>query len=185
MKKIFFIFVLVFCLTTGFAEAGYNGLQWGAKYNDIPYPEISENTKAREKKMVGVYTTIFYHLRGNQLKGISYTIPVEKTTEIKSKYKKQIDTKQVEAISQKDWSNLLKEEKKISEKFTSEEIDRESNKMIFLLARGIEEDRASGMDKGNAQIYIYDYNEDTRVYIFENMIEGVTFVVYTQHEQDF
>ena len=39
--------------------------------------------------------------------------------------------------------------------------------------------------EGKCTVYIYNYNEDTRVYIFENLMEGKTFVYYTFREQDY
>ena len=60
-----------------------------------------------------------------------------------------------------------------------------ANKAIYLLARGIELNNVDKIDNGDARIYIYDYNDDTRVYLFENVVKGVLFVVYTHHEQDF
>lgn len=39
--------------------------------------------------------------------------------------------------------------------------------------------------EGKSTLYIYDYNDDTRAYIYENIIEGQTVVVYAPHEQDF
>ena len=40
-------------------------------------------------------------------------------------------------------------------------------------------------DVNTGIVYIYDYNDDTRVYIYENFIEDKTFVVYVPHEQDY
>ena len=56
--------------------------------------------------------------------------------------------------------------------------------MLGVRIDGIEELK---IDEGNGKstVYIYDYNDDTRVYIFENLVEGLTFVYYAQHEQDF
>lgn len=39
--------------------------------------------------------------------------------------------------------------------------------------------------KLSGTIYIYDYNEDTRMYIFDNIVKGKSIVVYTEHEQDY
>ena len=56
--------------------------------------------------------------------------------------------------------------------------------MLGIRIDGIEELKN---DEGNGKstVYIYDYNDDTRVYIFENLVEGLTFVYYAQHEQDY
>lgn len=34
-------------------------------------------------------------------------------------------------------------------------------------------------------LYIYDYNEDTRMYVFDNIIKDKAVVVYVPHEQDY
>ena len=34
-------------------------------------------------------------------------------------------------------------------------------------------------------LYIYDYNDDTRVYIYDNIIKDKAVVVYVPHEQDY
>lgn len=41
------------------------------------------------------------------------------------------------------------------------------------------------LKKGTSQISIYDYNDDTRVYIFENVLKDKAVVVYVPHEQDY
>ena len=180
-----FIFVLVFCLAAGFAETGYDGLQWGTKHNNIPYPEITKELKAREKKMVGVNTVVFYHLTAGQLKGVSYSLPAEKTDLLKSKYNNLLGTLKRPVITQQKWSEMLKKENRLSQKTTAEEIDRESNKIIYSYARDIVERNYYDIDRGDARIYVYDYNNDTIAFLFENFVEGVTFVVYTQYEQDY
>ena len=40
-------------------------------------------------------------------------------------------------------------------------------------------------DKGTGTITVYDYNDDTRVYILENVVEDKIFVIYLYHEQDY
>lgn len=37
----------------------------------------------------------------------------------------------------------------------------------------------------NGTLYIYDYNDDTRVYIYDNIIKDKAVVVYVPHEQDY
>jgi len=34
-------------------------------------------------------------------------------------------------------------------------------------------------------LYIFDYNKDTRMYVFDNLVKDKTVVVYVPHEQDF
>lgn len=39
--------------------------------------------------------------------------------------------------------------------------------------------------KATGTLYIYDYNDDTRVYIYDNIIKDKAVVVYVPHEQDY
>lgn len=34
-------------------------------------------------------------------------------------------------------------------------------------------------------LYIFDYNKDTRMYVFDNIVKGKSIVVYVPHEQDY
>ena len=38
---------------------------------------------------------------------------------------------------------------------------------------------------GKAIVSVYDYNDDTRICIWENFIDGSVFVIYYYHEQDY
>ena len=40
-------------------------------------------------------------------------------------------------------------------------------------------------NKATGTLYIYDYNDDTRVYIYDNIIKDKAVVVYVPHEQDY
>ena len=185
MKKTITILLLLSCFVVTFAETGYAGKQWMSKSSDLPYLEADEDTKMIDKKMLGIDTTVYYHFSAKRLMAVSYSLPISKTEQAKSNYKNLVDTYKLEVLTQTKWKVLLISGNKINSESTTDDIDRASNKAIYLLARGIELNNVDKIDNGDARIYIYDYNDDTRVYLFENVVKGVLFVVYTHHEQDF
>lgn len=185
MKKKTFILFLLFCFSVAFAETGYAGIQWGTKWESLPFTKEDLTTKSMDRKLVGEDTTMYYHFRNLKLAGISYSLPREKTDLAKANYEHLVETLHADNITVKEFVNILEEQNEIDSKATSNEIDRVANKFIFNITKGIEAEGSQGFEKGNASIYIYDYNNDTRVYIFENIIENITFVVYLPHEQDY
>lgn len=193
MKKIFFILVLVFCLTAGFAETGYAGTPWGTlkqnlKIGDRIAPTdnpLWESTEARKKLILNKQNTVYYHFFENQLYGVSYTLQAEDTKQICAKFTNKVDMKKIPGMNKLEWIEIMFTEGLIDNKEDNEIINLASNKMIFEVAAGFEFYGNKTTKTGDAKIYIYDYNEDTRVYIFENMVEGLTFVTYMWHEQDF
>ena len=41
------------------------------------------------------------------------------------------------------------------------------------------------LPKATGSLYIFDYNKDTRMYVFDNIIKDKAVVVYVPHEQDY
>lgn len=80
----------------------------------------------------------------------------------------------------------FKEEKYVLE---IQDFDLDLNKGIAITTLEIEETGYEEIkpEPGNdtGKIYIYDYNEDTRVYLYENVVTDYAFVVYVPHEQDY
>ena len=62
-----------------------------------------------------------------------------------------------------------------------------TNKACFEITQDLENNKIDIFEINNkkATIYIYDYNNDTRLYLFEGVIKDELFVVYTYHEQDY
>lgn len=185
MKKIFIILLMLSCFAGAFAETGYNGNQWWSKRqlvkNNLLYlitpiipkddsAECYEYIEIESKNMLGVKTSVYYHFFDETLSAVSYSLPTEKTKEIKSKFKNKVQELEIE----------LK-----TEDNTDIEQNCELENYVFnAMITGDIEYFKNFKGKG-ARLSIYDYNDDTRVYIFENTTEGKTFVVYTYHEQDF
>ena len=194
MKKIFFILVLLSCFAAGFAETGYAGTQWGThkqnlKIGDKIEPtenELWESTEARKKLILNKQNTIYYHFADSYLYGITYTLSREDTKQIRSKFKNEVDIINLEAFSHEEWIENLLNQGMIDNKEDSAEVNLATNKMIFEITAVYEfQGYKKQIKNGNAKVYIYDYNDDTRVFLFENIVEGYSFVSYIWHEQDF
>ncbi len=194
MKKLFFIFVLVFCVAAGFAETGYAGTQWGThkqnlKIGDKIEPtnnELWESTEARRKLILNKPGIIYYHFVEDYLYGITYTLNKKDTKQIISKFKNEVDTIKVESSDLDEWIDYLSQQGMIDNKEDEEDINLATNKMIFEITAVYEfQGYKNQIKNGNAKVYIFDYNDDTRVFLFENIVEGYSFVSYIWHEQDF
>ncbi len=191
MKKTLFIILLLSCFAGAFAETGYANNQWGDTYlevlNKTSAIEYNSDTHFKRKVMVGVETNVFYHFDNEDFIGVSYSLPKEKTEEIKSKFSKIITSQKTQTIPKKKFIETIKKDVNLLEKYNTDNISFISDKYAFLQARKIETVGTSQYidNNGTGNLYIYDYNDDTRVYIFENFVEGITFVVYTYHEQDY
>ena len=129
-----------------------------------------------------------------QLTGIGYLIPKEKTELLLKKYNIQVSKLFIKNMKKN--LNTLVNKVIIEDKENKINIDKLDLQKAFLcyVSLGFEKDGIASdedfqivekPDANTGTIYIYDYNDDTRVYIYENVIEDKTFVVYVPHEQDY
>jgi hypothetical protein len=192
-KAILFIFLLS-VFFGAFAETGYNKHAWGTKKSDIKLKSetkpgkdsLWKDTKAENKSILGKMRPVYYHFFNDSLGAISYTLPIEKVKNFQNKMKEKVFETQAES---EDIDFILvscKEEKIIPE---IQDIDLDLNKIVAITTLEAENDGYEEIDPApeNAagRIYIYDYNDDTRVYLYENVVTDYAFVVYVPHEQDF
>lgn len=184
--------LLILFLTLGlFAETGYNGNQWLKKRDQLilnfpiePGEDKLWNTTAAEKKAImGKETVVYYHYGEGYLYAVSYYTTVEKTENLKKKFNNLVYEKKTKNVTISDLIciGILRE---------TSDIDLYLNNQMAISCLKYEQDgydqiEVMADDNGKATISIYDYNDDTRVYILENFIEKLTFVVYTYHEQDY
>lgn len=203
MKKQIITLLFLICTAAGLAaETGYRGYEWYS--NTWTFPATDRVIKLEEigigynspfiyeKNIMGDKTFLIFDFdtRTYELVAAGYLIPKEKTTELKNKF-----------------INLKKEELKTSILFEEYEIDEDDIKELgeirvkgfvqyciftdcenltrwFELER--EEFNKEALDpKGPGTITIYDYNDDTRCFVFEGTYPGYTVVVYAPHEQDY
>lgn len=181
MKKILSLFILF--LSVGlFAETGYAGKAWGTNKNDLILDHVDNNTMAKPKIVLGLETTVFYHFIGDKLYGVSYSISNEKTKELKSKYKELLHSFDFSELTDEQLNNIKKKNG-----IDESAILYLTNKLIYNMAFALE---VKGIPKeppkkGNCKLLVYNYNDDTRVYMLENFRKGECFVTYIYHEQDY
>lgn len=189
MKKLIAFFVLVFCFVAGYSETGYNGHQWWATKTEITNsliylttPEITEENKeiweytvAEKKNILGSQTFVYYHFLNTEsgLMAISYSIDKSKTKQLKEKYTDKILETKIQQI----------EDNYIPEKEI--EYQCEIERQLFNVIIMNDDDYLRRFEGTGGILTVYNYNNDTRVYIFENFIKNRTFVFYAYHEQDY
>ncbi len=194
MKKQIIALLLLIITSELVAETGYNGLDWftNKKYvalsNEIESgtPIYWDFVKAQEKPILGQKTEIFYVFPDYEhLCAVEYSIDEKETKRLLEKFNNLVYDTNINTNTEEYFIGLYKDPEELSEK------DR---KAILFTAFGLicEDMESNGYKNiGNddpeftGHLYIYDYNDDTRVYIFENAIEGKTIVVYFPHEQDY
>lgn len=195
MKKTIFTLLLLFLLAGAFAENGYAGKKWGdsSLLFDVAVPVkpgddvLWETTKAEKKTILGKETIVYYHFFDDTLMAVSYTLPLEKTETLKKKFKDLVFNANTVTVSQRYYLNELLNDG------TLKQINDEDLDLNYVFAygslsiefHGYDSLKGITVDKGAATISLYDYNDDTRVCIWENIVNGKTFVVYTYHRQDY
>lgn len=196
MKKQTIAFLILIFMAAGLAaESGYKGIPWGSNEAIVEFYEGTKQTpinlsadgnkiKVYKKIMLGDETNVFYLMSGDiGLLGVFY-ITSNKNNEkltfnLKSKNKFQ------ELPFFKDKNDEMR-------KATREVIDDEMmvelsvGLYIYSFAGELETNgRFENEMKGDGLLSIYDYNDDTRLYIFENVIPDITIVGYIPHIDDF
>jgi len=190
MKKILSLFILF--LSVGlFAETGYAGAEWGSSKEDLEYLFIQsdetnknwENTKVREKIILGERTDLYYFFIKNILCGICYKIPEEKTDLLIKNYKNQVSLLHCKSISLEDFKKNIYNEKDLTNE-NPQKTELLFHETTYAVALQVEYRRMKS-GTGNAIVYTYNYNDDTNVHVLRNLINNYTFVVYVPHEQDY
>jgi hypothetical protein len=192
MKKLFFIFVLLSCFAVGFAETGYRGHQWYSAAESFPKTG-QENVNLEydstkpiiyKKTILESKTFLFYDINigTDELESAGYLVPKNKTEQLKKELKSMKKT-----IYNYDFSEM-EIETGTSQLENDFNIFAEFSWITKLFESSMtEQDKEDLKAFKNAEgrITIYDYNDDTRCYIFENAIPDRTVVIYVPHEQDF
>lgn len=197
-KQIIALFIMTFMAAGLAAETGYKGINWGSSEFIIESKEGEETnplskaqpgyiTKVYEKQLLGEKTNLFYILQKDYgLICIYYSTPKGNTRKLKSnlKNKNLVGTIKYPSID----VSTLKEKIK-------QQVPDDADRLVEWLAGftlmhfplGLETEYRYKWPnlEGDGLISIYDYNDDTRIYIFENIILEKTVVVYFPHEEDY
>ena len=204
MKKtttiIIFLLAAVFC----FAETGHEGISWGCKRDLLDFGQNAETWKTGEDELVFYGTnklgrptikTCFFI--SGEFKGASYYFLTEDTEELLQRFQ---DKKKIYEIQTQ--TDITQEVNGFIE-FNVEDYPEfakrgETELYAFVLVLGeacayslcntIEDEGYKKIEadpEANGKVYIYDYNDDTRVYIITNAYGGLGFVTYLQHFKDY
>lgn len=131
------------------------------------------------------------------LESVCYIIERERTTELFQKLGK--GTRSYPITKTKgDISDLFPKEQELKKlkSFSKDAVDSITRMFFIQFSRAYETDGEevfSNIDfitrtatpNAPGTLYIYDYNDDTRLYIYDNVITGKAVVVYVPHEQDY
>ena len=202
MKKIFFIFVLLSCFAAGFAETGYDGIEWGTKRDSLKFSEGAQSWKEQNLEVVAFSTVILgrstiksFLFNDQKLDGVAYSFIKKDLPELLKKFDN--NKKVYEIPLTIDYENDLEYIIKNSELpafAKDEEYGAYAFKLIIAQAMSWELCRmaeSEGYKKIEAEkqakekLFIYDYNNNTRVYILTGGMQGLGFVVYVPHSKDY
>ncbi len=190
MKKTITTLLITFLFLGLFAETGYNKHQWFSNKEELLLPfriepgedKLWEETEAERKVILGTEKNVYYHFIDNGLYAVSYFIRAEKTDLLRKKLTAPVYEIKSKSIPMVYILNDIPEGIKDEDLYLN---NRMATSAFNFELTGYDQLKALEVENGESTISIYDYNDDTRLYVFENFIKGATFVVYTYHEQDY
>ena len=132
------------------------------------------------------------------LESVCYIVERERATELFQRLGKETRTYSI-TVAKEDVVDLFPEEQALKKlkSFSEKALDSMTRILFIHLSLYYEKDGEEAFADTNfittkaksreapGTVYIYDYNEDTRVYIYDNVITGKAVVVYVPHEQDY
>ena len=195
MKKTIAIFFLC-CSLSLFAETGYRGYKWYSNKNDFPKTGRLDTSKITGWEDILIYKKqvleepnfLYYGFTFDDEEFIDagYVIQNDKTPELKKQLKEKI-IKEIK-VELGDLDEQLAEAK-ITDEEAREYGEKEDNHFFYdqlsWIALMLERNGTGDIEEGPGLLTIYDYNNDTRIYLFEGAVTGKTVVVYVPHEQDY
>lgn len=206
MKRFLFILITLILGSFGFSETGYKNISWKTCLDDFIFQ--IDNTKYvplsdTEKTVLGApclalsnviqgEKNIIY-LSGYLINKIFYQIDVKKIAGIKKNFPKPLEIIKTKTFVFENFKDVLEQD--YGFEITEHLYDLA---LCIGLAENASMAESSGQKemidnlnsanpkgKNTGLISIYDYNDDTRVYIFENVLKDKAVVVYVPHEQDY
>lgn len=191
ITKIVFLFVFLSQLANAQSfeqiSNGYRNTYWGEsiaqRQKQIPplniedYPKDIYSCRLYSEKdiMMGEHTTVYYLFFVDYLKSIGYTIT----------YQTEIERRLISKFEGKKYT--VYQCQQISDE------NGEIESFLFLEDAAVFEEKGESLtqrliknanDKYKAKLYIIDFNQLTRVYIYSNIIPGKITVVYTEAYQE-
>ncbi len=210
MKKIITTLLFLLLVFGLFAETGYNGTEWGTKRERLDFGENVDEWIFDKLDIIAFRTVtlgedsiksyIFDEKKG--LDCVSYVISEKTVPELISKFenKNKVYEIQTQLFTSLELYDVLDEV--IKEGQTPEFYDG-SNAAVFGMVELIAElnlyefafinekkgykniPKAKKKKAGVGKLYIYDYNDNTRVFIASGNVEGKAYVAYIPHYKDY
>lgn len=181
-KQITVLLFLIFAAAGLAAETGYQGHKWYESIYDFPETNLVEfeetpsygwmTCKAYNQKILGERTILFYgfHSEHGELTCAGYTISNEAAEIIKNDLGKK----------QKEYKVNAEDPKEIKTEAEAKWRDFYTFAGLEEIASYIENGYLTDEDipEGDGVITIYNYNDDTNVYFFENFYDKRTIVIF-------
>lgn len=185
MKKIFltlFIFILIYGAV---AESGYNGNRWYKSRNEISLHEnadpyfsdayLNRDVRAEQIIMFGVDIVVYYHLTCGMFTSVSFTIPEDKIQEFKKQTQNKVDENTAVSFTPYDMIAYINS---LGKNSSGAFYDYYSNKYFADACYNVKGPENLYKENGAGRITKYNYNEDTWLYLLENVVMGSNYVVY-------
>lgn len=198
-KQITAFLILIFTAAGLAAETGYKGLNWGSSESlivakegneEYPVPEKSQIYPMEyDKKLLGEDTRFFYLVEKSQgLIGAYYITSEKNNDKLASNLRTKTKVREYPFVRDAENQLWTRTEKEMGSATIPWAVEFSVGYYMWTFAAVIESEmqyeEATG--KGlEGKIIVYDYNEDTRLYIFENVLPGKTVVAYLPHEDDY
>lgn len=203
MKKQIITLLFLICIAAGLAaETGYRGFEWGTSeflFNlkageeddpiDINQEEWPIIPKVYKAKLLGEERKLYFYFANGMLYSAVYFIPSNLTDKLLSNLEenkllaqRQLPENSATAIEE----NIRKSNPKEGEEGAKFK-DFLLGVSFVYLCYNMDDADFSKLEKQEADqlLYVYNYNSDTRLYIFKNVVQDTTAVVYYPHEQDY
>lgn len=184
MKKILMLFILFmsFGLT---AETGYKGNRWYIDRDEIVLQKnycrsfsdayLPRDARAEKMLIFDSDIVVYYHMTCGMFVSVSYTLPRNKVYEFKNQNLKKVEERRAESFTPTDMSAYIQSLGKNSD---GAFFDYYSNRFIIDSCYNIQGPVGLYNDNGRGMITKYNYNEDTWLYLLENIVMGYNYVVY-------
>lgn len=193
-KQLIALFILIFTAAGLAAETGYQGHKWyesSENFSNTNSIKLTEEPmsgwniyRAYYKKVQGERTIALYGFNSlyKEFTCVGYTI----STNAAEKLKKELGTE----IAKYKITTEDRTEKELEDDpgFEVQEYELEVYRDFFIcsellnIANAIEAGYADEIEPGEGTVIIYNYNDDTNVYIFENFYDKRVTVIYIPTE---
>lgn len=204
MKKIIPLLIFICSVLPGFAETGYNGYAWGRKRNSFIFGDKADSYKIDNFEIVSFGTNVLgrstiksYFFIDENLEGVTYYFLQQDQEELIQRFE---DKKKIYEVKTKtniyeylisvfEYNDIeIPEYAKEDENGAAAFFLIIGESLIFEQSQYIKKEgykKTEEDPEATGKLYIYDYNDDTRVYIITEGLDGIGFVTYLPQYKDY